>query len=557
MPREAVTGERGVPRQPGCVMADLNYGDPEPRWFGMKRPRPKTILLAFLVVDVLVAGSLIAANIASGANPVQAGPVAQAPVKAGTGPSSPPARICGNAAVLGAGPSSAPGGAVSVPAGRNDGVDFSRAATTYWFAPGVHTLASGQYTQIVPGHGSTYVGAPGAILDGRQDNLYAFGGSATGVTISYLTVRNFGAEGENQDQGVVNENSMSGWTIDHSTIKDNAGAGVMLGSHNTLSHDCIADNQQYGFNAYSPSGPADLVLKNNEIAGNDTYNWEVHSPDCGCTGGGKFWEVKNAVIEDNWIHDNRSVGLWADTNNRGFEFKNNYISGNFDYGLIYEISYNAVIEQNTFVRNGLHTGPKNGGFPTSAIYISESGSDQRVKGSFNETFLIAKNSFIDNWGGVVLWENADRFCNSPANTSSGTCTLVDPSVATIKSCNATNIKQQPYLGDCRWKTQNVLVQDNMFSFKPSDIGPSCTPANECGFQGVFSQYGTYPNWSPYHRTVVEQQITYNQNNHFRANTYVGPWIFMVYEQGNVVNWTQWQGKPYQQDKGSMLNTANG
>jgi hypothetical protein len=539
-------------------MADLNYGDPEPRWFGLKRrPRAKTVLLAFLVVDVVVAGSLIVANMASGANPVEAGPVAQVQVKAGTGPSSPPARICGNASVLGAGPSSAPAGAVSVPAGRNAGVDFSQPHTTYWFAPGVHTLANGQYTQIIPGHGSTYIGAPGAILDGRKDNLYAFGGNATGVTVSYLTVRNFGGEGENQDQGVVNENSMAGWTIDHSTIKDNAGAGVMLGSHNMLSHDCLADNQQYGFNAYSPSGPVGLVLKNNEIAGNDTYNWEAHSPDCGCTGGGKFWEVKNAVIENNWIHDNRSVGLWADTNNRGFEFKNNYISGNYDYGLIYEISYNAVIENNTFVRNGIQNGPKGRGFPTSAIYISESGSDHRVKGSFNKTFLIAKNSFIDNWGGVILWENADRFCNSPANTSSGTCTLADPSVATIKSCNATNIKQQPYLGDCRWKTQNVQVQDNVFSFKPSDIGPSCTPANECGFQGVFSEYGTYPNWSPYHKTVIEQQITYNQNNHFQANTYIGPWIFMIYEQGNVVNWAQWQGKPYQQDKGSTLNTANG
>ena len=538
-------------------MADPHDEDSEPRWFGVKRPRLKWILLAVLVVDVVVVGSLVAANMASGAKPMPAGPTAQIQPKAGTGPSSPPARICGNAAILGGGPTSAPAGAVTVPAGSNAGVDFSQPHTTYWFAPGVHTLGSGQYTQIIPGRGSTYVGAPGAILDGRQDNLYAFGGSAAGVTISYLTVQNFGGEGENQDQGVVNVNSVSGWTVDHSTLKDNAGAAIMLGSHNTLSYDCLADNQQYGFNAYSPNGPVDLVLKNNEIAGNDTYNWEAHSPDCGCTGGGKFWDVKNAVIENNWIHDNHSVGLWADTNNRGFEFKNNYISGNYDYGLIYEISYNAVIEQNTFVRNGLKNGPKGHGFPTSAIYISESGSDHRVRGDFGSTFVIAKNSFIDNWGGVILWENADRFCNSPANTSSGTCTLVDPSVASIKSCNSANINRQPYYGDCRWKTQNVLVQDNLFSFKPSDIGPSCTPANECGFQGVFSEYGTYPNWSPYHKTIVEQQITYDQNNHFRANTYVGPWVFMVYEQGNVVNWAQWQGKPYKQDKGSTLNTSKG
>jgi hypothetical protein len=541
------------------VVTGPHYGEEEaePRWFGMKRPRLKWILLAVLVVDVIVVGSLVAANLASGSKPMPAGPTAQIQPKAGTGPMSPPARVCGNSAILGGGPTSAPAGAVTVPAGSNAGVDFSQPHTTYWFAPGVHTLGSGQYTQILPGRGSTYVGAPGAILDGRQDNLYAFGGSATDVTISYLTVQNFGGDGENQDQGVVNVNSVSGWTVDHSTLKDNAGAGVMLGSRNTLSHDCLADNQQYGFNAYSQNGLANLVLKDNEIAGNDTFNWEAHSPDCGCTGGGKFWDVKNAVIENNWIHDNHSVGLWADTNNRGFEFRNNYISDNYDYGLIYEISYNAIIEQNTFVRNGLKSGPKGRGFPTSAIYISESGSDHRVRGNYGSTFLIAKNSFIDNWGGVILWENADRFCNSPANTSSGTCTLVDPSVATVKSCDSANINRQPYYDDCRWKTQNVLVEDNLFSFKPSDIGPSCTPANDCGFQGVFSEYGTYPNWSPYQKAAVEEHITYNQNNRFRANTYIGPWVFMVYEQGNVVNWTQWQGKPYLQDKGSTLNTSNG
>src|SRR5262249_31349952 len=139
-------------------MAGPHYGEEEsePRWFGMKRPRLKWILLTVLVVDVIVVGSLVAANMASGSKPMPAGPTAQIQPKAGTGPSSPPARICGNASILGGGPTSAPAGAVTVPAGSNAGVDFSQAHTTYWFAPGVHTLGSGQYTQILPGQGSTY-----------------------------------------------------------------------------------------------------------------------------------------------------------------------------------------------------------------------------------------------------------------------------------------------------------------------------------------------------------------------------------------------------------------
>ena len=33
---------------------------------------------------------------------------------------------------------------------------------------------------------------------------------------------------------------------------------------------------------------------------------------------------------------------------------------------------------------------------------------------------------MDNWAGVVAWENADRFAGSPANTSTGNTTLVNP-----------------------------------------------------------------------------------------------------------------------------------
>jgi parallel beta helix pectate lyase-like protein len=462
-------------------------------------------------------------------------------------------RICGNKAILGGGPSSSPPGAIVVPAGDNSSVNWSQANATYWFAPGTHTLAPENFAQIIPASGSTFIGAPGAILSGRHVNFYAFGGSAPRVTISYLTVKDFGTKGGNRDEGVVNHDSADGWKIDHSTLKDNAGAGTMLGSNNILSYNCLKDNQQYGFNAYSSAGPVNLVLDHNEITGNNTYNWESRVSGCGCTGGGKFWDVNGAVIKGNWVHGNHSVGLWADTNNRGFDIEHNYIAGNYGSGLIYEISYNALIKNNTFVRNGLGAGPKNRGFPTGAIYLSESGSDSRIPGKYGRTFSVTGNTFINNWGGVVLWENADRFCGSPANTSSGTCTLVRPTVVKVGSCDARNIADQPYFGGCRWKTQNVLIDHNVFDFDPRDVGPSCTVRTQCGFQGLFSQYGSYPSWSPYKGTVVENHITFEQNNHFMSNTYTGPWRFMVRAQGHTVNWTTWQGRPYNQDAGSTMN----
>jgi parallel beta helix pectate lyase-like protein len=466
--------------------------------------------------------------------------------------STPPEGVCGNSRVLGAGPRSAPANAVTVPTGDDSGLHLGQPGKTYWFTPGVHTLGTDEFGQIIPGSGATYIGAPGAILDGKHLNDYAFGGDASHVTISYLTIRNFGTWGGNANQGVVNHDSASYWKVDHSTVTGDAGAGVMLGSHDTLSYDCLADNQQYGFNAYSPDSLSAITIDHNEISGNDTYNWEARQQGCGCTGGGKFWDVDGAVVTNNLVRDNHSVGLWADTNNRGFRITGNYISDNYANGLIYEISYNAEISRNTFVRNGIGAGPKNPGFPTGAIYISESGGDDKVPGEFSGELAITHNTFADNWGGVILWENSNRFCSSPANTSSDYCTLVNPDRVTLHSCADGDIEKQPYYGDCRWKTQHVSVDHNVFDFRPAAIGKSCTVTNDCGFQGVFSEYGTYPSWSPYHGTVVEKHITFDQDNNFFANTYTGPWQFMIYQQGNVVSWPVWRSAPYNQDKQSTL-----
>jgi hypothetical protein len=473
------------------------------------------------------------------AAPTQASSSPGAPITAA--PTVPPAAVCGSNAILD-GPVTAPKGAVEVPAGDNANFAFNQARTTYWFAPGVHTLGRGQYSNIDPGSYDTYIGAPGAILDGQHENKSAFDDTSTHVLIEYLTIRNFGTWGGEQQEGVVNHDSGSHWTISHSTIIDNAGAGVMLGSHDNLTWNCLKDNQQYGFSAYSNAGEVtDLVVDHNEIAGNDTYNYEARQPGCGCSGGGKFWNVVNATVTSNWLYGNNSVALWADTDNAGFKFEGNYFQDGQGVGLQYEISYNAVIEYNTFNHNGVTGGPSSTGFPLSAIYISESGADSRVKSDFNNSpLLIAHNIFLNNWGGVILWENSNRFCGSPDNTSSSYCTMVGPE-ATLKTCATPSlIKTKPYFDDCRWKTQHVLVEFNQFRFTPSALGTACTVANNCGYNGMFSEYGSDPSWSPYHGDIVPANVTFSQHNKFYDNTYSGPWCFMGWQLGTSVSFRQWQ-----------------
>ena len=62
------------------------------------------------------------------------------------------------------------------------------------------------------------------------------------------------------------------------------------------------------------------------------------------------------------------------------------------------------------IGNAIKGGPTVAGFPDSAIYISESGGDSRVASNFSGKLTVTGNVLSDNWGGVVLWENSNRYC---------------------------------------------------------------------------------------------------------------------------------------------------
>jgi hypothetical protein len=166
---------------------------------------------------------------------------------------------------------------------------------------------------------------------------------------------------------------------------------------------------------------------------------------------------------------------------------------------------------------------------------------------------------------VILWENADRFCGDGSDDA---CTLVAPDTARIKTCPpalaSPGRDQQAdtpdYFSLCRWKTQNVTVAGNLFKLNPLAIGPDCTAASNCGFNGLFSQYGST---KPYTGWVVPLDISDHQDNTFRDNSYTGPWHFAGFALGDTASWSQWtsgflagngsDGSFHAQDAGSTYN----
>lgn len=505
----------------------------------IKRKRPTklkkfgliAVLLFLLIVPIVVVLAVKDQNEAANA--------------AQSWPTTPPAQICSNTSLL-SGPATAPSGAVTVPAGDNSNFNFRQANTTYWFAPGVHTLGSSEYGQIIPADNTTYIGAPGAVLDGRNINRYAFTQHARNVRIAYLEIRNFVSP---RDEGVVNHDQGHGWTIEYNNIHHNKGAGVFAGTDNTLRYNCLADNGQYGFQVYSGDdsevGPSNIVIDHNEVARNNTDNWEIVSPGCGCTGGAKFWLSNNTTVTNNWVHDNNSVGLWFDNNNRGAFIQNNYIENNYAQGLFIEAGYDAQVTSNTFKRNALGVGrefaSRQDPFPIGAIYVSENGSPAGYGLKYVPLF-ISNNYFENNWGGVALWENADRYSGSSAHTHvSGTIKIGDLINDTkCKSGIPDDIPDtmDPYL--CRWSTENIIVENNEFRIDKEAIGTGCAGANYCGISGIFANVGSYPEFSGY---TIPWRITFQQGNIFRNNAYYGDWKFAGFQttkpDGLRVSWQEW------------------
>ena len=501
-------------------------------------------------------------------------PLADPPRTAGGWYTAPPAQVCSSNA-WNWGPSTAPADSTVVPAGDNTGFNFSRPNTTYWFASGEHTLGTGQYSKIVVGSGSTYIGAPGAILDGKNNNQYAFSGQdgvgIANVRIAYLEIRNFGRGLDNNNEGVINHNADDGWVMEYLYAHNNDGAAVFLGSNNTVRYNCLKDNGQYGFSMFKDqvegdSAIKDIVIDHNEITGNNQDNWEVIDVGCGCTGGGKFWDVKGARVTNNYVHHNLSVGLWADTNDIDFLFDSNWVEQNSGEGIWYEISYNATMSRNVLKRNNWTSGNNNLGSPAPAIYISESGGDSRLQSSTSgSTDLRIKNNLLeDNFSGISIFENSNRFCNSNGNTSKTYCTpFVSPTIIPSpynytypNPINAThpcytNVSSAPYTANCRWHSQNVQVSDNEFRFTKANVPCAGT---FCGVMSLFATGANNISWAPaaYNAQHVQNDVMFNNNNKFFDNTYVGDWRF-VKGGGDGINWDTWRASPYLQDTGSSIS----
>ncbi len=175
--------------------------------------------------------------------------------------------------------------------------------------------------------------------------------SAADVTVTGLTIEHFAS----LPQGGALQVG-SGWKVIANEVRWNHAVGIMVieGDRAELSRNTVADNGQLGIGQYKSAGvriTANLVTRNN-TDGFWIADWES---------GGIKSTRSSGEVSGNDIVANRGIGMWSDIAEYDRRITGNRIRDNAADGIRYEISYQAVIEQNVVESNGFGTGRGSGG----------------------------------------------------------------------------------------------------------------------------------------------------------------------------------------------------
>ena len=170
--------------------------------------------------------------------------------------------------------------------------------------------------------------------------VFAIGGNAQNVTVQNLVIEKY--DPTIQDGAIQGG---QGWTIRDNEVRLNYAVGIIGSDDGKIIGNYVHDNGQMGL-----GGSGDNILvEGNEIAKNGFWSgievlWEG--------GGFKFANTDNLIVRGNYSHDNHGSGMWTDIDNIHTLYEDNLVAHNTHIGITHEISYDAVIRNNTLIGNG-------------------------------------------------------------------------------------------------------------------------------------------------------------------------------------------------------------
>ena len=257
------------------------------------------------------------------------------------------------------------------------------------------------------------------MIDGQRRQQLRLHQHATGVTIEHLTIQNFVGPPTATRASSTTTPATAGRSPQHHPAQRRC--RVSSSATERRRAQLPAGNGQYGFSAYEPDGVRDVVARAQRDRRQQHRRLGAPAP-------GLRLQRRRKVLGD---HGRRgdpttrsttttSVGLWADTNNTGFLVEGNYIGAQRRRGDHLRDQLQRRRSSTTRSSATARAGARRTG--ASLLPPSTSPSPAATRGparAYGRRFDVIGNRFIDNWAGVIAWENADRFAGSPANTSTG------------------------------------------------------------------------------------------------------------------------------------------
>jgi parallel beta-helix repeat protein len=267
---------------------------------------------------------------------------------------------------------------VDIPSGGNiqDAIDAHGSGTTFCLS-GTYSASS-----LAPKSNDVFIGGT---LKGNGAP-HAFSSSASGVTLDGIEITGYNPGHYN---GAVDING-SGWTVRNCYIHHNAGGAGVVWANTTgtkILNNKLLYNGEEGFASTSDTG---TLFSGNEVGWNNTSHQDWNDE----AGGGKFYKSTNLTVTNNYSHDNDGPGLWCDTNCYKIVFDGNRLVNNTAAGIDYEISYDAVIRNNTLSGNGT--------YHSSSPYYGSAG----ILVETSQNVEVYGNSSSRDGNGIVLLEES-------------------------------------------------------------------------------------------------------------------------------------------------------
>jgi parallel beta-helix repeat protein len=212
--------------------------------------------------------------------------------------------------------------------------------TRFLLRAGTHRVSA----PVSPKNGQSFTGEMGAIVSGGNSTPHAFTGSGSGVVLDRLIIEHFANPAQ---QGAIHGDHSQVWTVRNCEVRYTAGTGIRTGPRMQILTSKIHHNAQLGIGGLGD----DMLIEGNEIAYN---NYESKFDPGWEAGGTKFVLSNRLVVRKNHVHHNTGPGLWTDIDNVNSLIEENVCEDNTQMGIFHEISFAAIIRNNTVRRNAVN-----------------------------------------------------------------------------------------------------------------------------------------------------------------------------------------------------------